>query len=115
MLSKLKEMKKSIIGITLGAIAGVLDIIPMILQDLSWDANLSAFTLWLVVGFLISVTDIKIPGWLKGVLLAFLVLLPSAVIIGAKEPFSLIPIAILTSILGALLGYTYHRVVKKLS
>jgi len=105
-------MKKSIVGLTLGAIAGVFDVIPMILQDLSWDANLSAFTLWLVVGFLISVTEIKVPGWLKGMLIAFLVLLPSAIIIGAKEPFSLVPIAVLTSILGALLGYTYPRVAK---
>jgi len=99
-------MKKSIIGLTIEAIARIINVIPMILHKLNWDANQSAFSLWLVVEFLISVTDIKIPGWLKGVLLAFIVFLLSAIIIGAKEPFSLIPIAIFTSILGALLGYT---------
>gem|GEM_PF-5600971 len=37
-------MKKTFVGIFLGAIAGIIDVIPMILQDLPWNANLSAFT-----------------------------------------------------------------------
>lgn len=102
-------------GLTIGAIAGIIDVIPMILQKLTWDANLSAFSLWVVVGYLLSVTEIEMPTWLKGSLLAFLILLPSAILIGSKEPFSLIPITILTLILGSLSGYTYHKVVEKLS
>ena len=38
-------MKKQVTGIILGIIAGILDVIPMIIQDLTWDANLSAFAL----------------------------------------------------------------------
>ena len=97
-------MKKILFGLLFGAIAGVIDVTPMILQKLSWDANLSAFSLWLVVGFLVSVTDIKINSILKGILIAFLVLLPCAILIGAQEPASLIPIAVMTLILGGLLG-----------
>jgi hypothetical protein len=108
-------MKNSIIGILVGAMAGTLDVIPMVLQNLTWDANLSAFSLWLVVGFLISVTNINIPSWLKGIVLAFLVLTPSAIIIGAQEPETLIPISFFTLILGALSGYTFHKIVKKLN
>ena len=68
--------KKLIIGLLFGGIAGVIDVIPMLWQRLTWDANLSAFSMWVVVGFLISVTDLRIPAAVKGILIAFLVLLP---------------------------------------
>jgi len=98
-------MNKYLKGLLIGAIAGVIDVIPMLLQKLSWDANLSAFSMWVVVGYLVSAVDIKINGVLKGILLAFLVLLPTAIIIGAKEPVSLIPIGVMTLVLGAGVGY----------
>ena len=103
---------KIIIGIGLGAIAGFLDLIPMIIQNLTWDANISAFMMWVVIGFLISVTELKINAILKGILLSFLVLLPSAILIGWNEPLSLLPIAIMTTILGGLIGFAYNRVAK---
>ena len=102
-------MKKQIIGIILGSIAGIVDVIPMIIQKLTWDANISAFIMWIVVGFLIATVDIKIKPVLKGVLIAFLVLLPSAILIGWEEPISLIPITIMTLILGSLLGLFINK------
>ena len=105
-------MRKKISGILLGAAAGVIDVIPMILQGLTWDANLSAFTMWIVVGFLVASVDFKINPILKGILVAFLVLLPTAVIIGWKEPFSLIPIAVMTFILGGGLGVFHSKLNK---
>jgi len=98
-------MTKTKLGIVLGAIAGIIDVIPMILQKLTWDANLSAFSLWIVTGFLIANTNLKIKGVIKGLVISFLVLLPSAIIIGWKEPVSLIPICIMTLLLGSALGY----------
>jgi len=53
-------MKKIKIGILLGVVAGIIDVIPMIMQKLTWDANISAFTMWIVVGFLIATIDLKI-------------------------------------------------------
>ena len=102
-------MKKIKIGILFGAIAGIIDIIPMIMQKLTWDANISAFTMWIIIGFLISTIDLKINSIIKGILLAFLVLLPSAILIGWSELFTLIPIAIMTTILGGLLGFSIHK------
>jgi hypothetical protein len=106
-------MKKIKIGILLGIVAGIIDVIPMIMQKLTWDANISAFSMWIVVGFLISTIDLKINSILKGILIAFLVLLPSAILIGWSEPFALIPIVIMTTILGGLLGFSIHRFSKK--
>lgn len=102
-------MSKILLGIILGIIAGIIDTIPMFLQNLTWDAILSAFFLWVVSGFLIATTNIQINKILKGMLIPLLILLPSAFIIGWKEPFSLVPILIMTIILGSLLGYFIEK------
>ena len=102
-------MKKVQAGILFGVIAGIIDVIPMILQKLSWDANLSAFSMWIVVGFLISTSDLKLNGALKGLLIAFLVVIPIVVLVAAMDPISLVPIGIMTLILGSLLGYLIEK------
>ena len=50
----MEKISKIKIGIILGVIAGIIDVIPMIFQKLTWDANLSAFSLWVIAGFMIS-------------------------------------------------------------
>ena len=103
-------MKRNIItGISLGAVAGIIDVIPMVIQRLTWDANISAFLMWIVIGFILSITELKMNSLLKGILISYLVLLPAAILIGWKEPISLVPILIMTTILGGALGYSFHR------
>ncbi len=103
-------MNKIITGIILGIVAGIIDIIPMVIQKLTWDANTSAFIMWVIVGFLISTVDLKMNSIVKGILIAFLVLMPCAILIGWKEPISLVPIIIITLILGGLLGYSIRKI-----
>lgn len=106
-------MKNNIgLGLLLGAIAGILDVIPMALQGLTWDANISAFSLWVVSGFMLATSNLKLQPVLKGIVIAFLCLLPSVFIIGWNDPFSLVPIGIMTLILGALLGFSYSKLAK---
>ena len=103
-------MKNNIvIGLVLGAVAGILDVIPMLIQRLTWDANLSAFLLWVVSGFFLATTNLKLPPVLKGIVIPFICLLPSALLIGWAEPVSLVPISVMTLILGALLGFAYGK------
>lgn len=104
-------MKTIFIGIILGIAAGIIDVIPMIIKKLTWDANISAFLMWGIIGFLIASTDLNMNPILKGILIAFLVLTPSAVLIGWKEPKSLIPIFVMTLILGGLLGFLIPRLI----
>ena len=106
------KINKILFGIGLGIIAGILDIIPMIYQKLTWDANLSAFSMWVIVGFILSISEFKLKGILKGIVISILILLPSAILIGWKEPISLIPILIMTLVLGGLLGYFIEKVGK---
>ena len=103
------KTNKILYGIGFGAIAGILDVIPMIIQKLTWDANLSAFSMWVIVGFILSVSEFKLKGIFKGITVSFLILLPTAILIGRKEPISLIPILVMTLILGSLLGYFIEK------
>lgn len=105
----MKKLSKIKVGIIFGIIAGIVDVIPMVFQKLTWDANLSAFSLWVISGFLISTSNLRIRSVLKGILISFFVLTPSAIIIGWHQPISLIPIFIMTLILGSLLGYFIDR------
>ena len=106
-------MKNNIIlGTVLGAIAGLFDVVPMVLQRLTWNAELSAFFLWLVSGFMLATSSLRMNPVLKGIVISFLCLLPNVFIIGWKEPLSLIPIGVMTLILGASLGFAYDRLSK---
>jgi len=100
-----RKINKIYYGIGFGIMAGIIDVIPMIIQKLTWDANLSAFSMWIVVGFILSISELKMKGIFKGITVSFLILLPTAILIGWKEPISLLPITVMTLILGSLLGY----------
>jgi hypothetical protein len=106
-------MNKTAAGLICGAIAGFIDLVPMILQNLTWDANLAAFSMWLAVGFFTAHTSIKLIPVLKGILIAFICLLPSAFIIGWTMPESLIGISAMTLVLGALVGWLVNRLTKE--
>ncbi len=85
----------------------------MILQRLSWNADLSAFTLWVVSGFMIATSALNLAPAVKGMVMSFLCLLPSLFIIGAEEPLSLLPIGAMTLLLGSLLGFTFDRLSRR--
>jgi len=68
---------------------------------------------WVVNGFFLSVVDLKIPAAVKGIVVSFLVLAPNAILIGWNKPDALVPIIVMTLLLGALLGYSIERFSKK--
>ena len=107
------NMKRKIFfGTIFGVVAGIIDVIPMMIQNLPIYSILSAFSMWVVLGFIINTSALKINGILKGLLLSFLVILPTAILIAQTEPISLIPISIMTVVLGALLGFISDKFVK---
>jgi hypothetical protein len=106
-------MKKRILtGMVIGVVAGIIDVTPMIIMNLPWSANLSAFSMWVVVGFLLGITELKIHGILKGIILSLLVLLPTLFIIMWEEPMEFIFIPFITIVLGGLAGMFYHILIK---
>ena len=104
------KRNRAVVGVAIGACAGVIDVVPMVLQGLTWDANISAFIQWIVVGFVVSTSTIKVKGAAKGLTLSLLLILPVAVLIGWKQPANLIPVGITTTILGSMLGWGIDRI-----
>jgi len=105
-------MKPVIIGILLGIVAGIIDVIPMVIKKLSWDANLSAFAMWIAAGFFIAAVNLNIHPILEGIMVSLITLVPCAILIGWKEPKSLIPILVMTIVLGGLLGFAISILTK---
>lgn len=101
--------RKIVVGVLLGVISGIIDIIPMIIQKISWEANLSAFMLWVICGFMIATSSIKINAVFKGIIISFLLVIPVGIIVGAQDFASLIPIAVMTIVLGSLLGFSINK------
>jgi hydrogenase/urease accessory protein HupE len=77
----------------------------MIIQGLNWYANTSAFIQWVVLGIIINYVDFKCPAWLKGIIIAEMVTLPTLVIVSQNSLASLVPIIVMSGILGCLVGY----------
>ena len=86
-------MNKIKTGLLSGIVAGIIDVIPMLIQKLPWEANISAFLMWVVTGFFISTSTLNIKPVLKGLIISLLPLLPASILIGWKEPLSLLPIS----------------------
>ena len=106
-------MKKIALSFLLGACAGTIDVIPMIIQNLDKSSIISAFVQWVVLGFII--THVKIPGvdgWFKGLLTSVLSVLPIVVLVFYSDPKSVIPILSMTVILGSLAGWGSTKFIK---
>lgn len=98
-------MRKIWFGFLFGAIAGVIDVIPMLFQGLPLSANLSAFCFWVIAGFMIATSSLKLNSILKGIFMSYLLLVPVGIIVAFSEPLSLVPMSIMTLLLGGGLGY----------
>ncbi|HLD17761.1 MAG TPA: hypothetical protein VJB99_01645 [Patescibacteria group bacterium] len=97
----------------LGLATGIVDVIPMVLQKLDWYANASAFIQWIVVAIFISYSSMKLKGWIKGLLIAEMAAIPIMILVLANEPWSVLPIATTSALLGSLVGFFNEKLEKK--
>ena len=100
------------IALLIGAIAGTIDTIPMILQGINLYACFSAYIHWIVLGTIIPYLDWNIKPWLKGLIISELSALPIMIIVAENEPFSIIPILLFSAVLGVFVGIAGNRFVK---
>jgi len=97
-------MSKFFVALLIGAVAGIIDVIPMLLQKLNKYANLSAFVFWLVLGVVIAYVQSPLAPWLKGLLIAEASAAPIAIMVAEQDKKSMAPILLMSAILGALVG-----------
>ncbi|MBP2644805.1 MAG: hypothetical protein H6Q75_245 [Firmicutes bacterium] len=106
-------MKKFLLSLVLGLFAGIIDVIPMIAQGLDWYSNISAFIHWIIMGVIIAYTVFDIKGWLKGLIVAEISSLPIAILVFQHDANAVIPIFVMSAILGSLIGFLSSKYVKE--
>jgi hypothetical protein len=92
------------IALGIGVVAGIIDVVPMIIQKLDRSACISAFVHWIALGLIIPFVGWGIQPWLKGLLVAELAALPVMIIVYPKDRKALIPMSVFSAILGAGVG-----------
>ena len=97
-------MNDFLIAILIGIVAGLIDVIPMIIMKLEKVANISAFTHYFVLGIVIPFVDWGLAPWITGVIISLLSALPIMIIVFPKDKKPLIPMTIFSIILGAGIG-----------
>ncbi len=93
-------MSDIFIALMIGIIAGIIDVIPMIIQKMEKSANLSAFFHWIVLGLIIPFVSWNIAAWLKGLIIAELSAIPVLFMVASQDKKAILPITIMSAILG---------------
>ncbi len=93
-------MKEISIALIIGIIAGIIDVIPMMIQKMERSANLSAFSHWVVLGLIIPFVSWDIAPWLKGLIIAEISAIPVLFMVASKDKKAILPISVMSAILG---------------
>ena len=92
-------------ALVIGIVAGIVDVLPMVVQKMPWRANASAFMHWVALGLVIPYVHWGIAPWLKGMLIALLFAVPILLIVTETDKKALIPITVMSLLLGAGVGW----------
>jgi hypothetical protein len=102
-------MNTILISIAIGIAAGLLDILPMVLQKQDRRAIISAFLQYFFVGILIVNTNLfGLPWWLQGGMIALALALPVVVIVAEKDKKAAPIICGTAVVLGTLISLAGH-------
>ena len=102
-------MKETLLTLLIGFVVGIIDILPMIKMKLDKYAISSAFTFYLIMPFIIFNSYLLANiWWLKGGIIAFVLSIPTIIIISKAEKKSIFPVGIMAIILGTIIGIAGH-------
>lgn len=97
-------MHDILMALLIGLIAGLIDVIPMIIQKLDETSCISAFIHYFALGIIIPFVNWDMEPWLKGIIIALLMSLPVMVIVYSKDKKAILPMIIFALVLGAGIG-----------
>lgn len=102
-------MDTLLISVVIGIVAGVIDIIPMILQKLDKRATISAFLQYFFVSIIIVNIDLPhVVWWLEGGLISFALALPVVCLVSKEDKKAVSIILTVAFVLGTLIGIAGH-------
>ncbi len=97
-------MNNLLIAVIIGLGAGLIDVIPMIIQKLDKTSCISAFIHYFILGLIIPYVNWDLDPWFKGMIISLLMALPVIVIVSSKDKKAIIPMIIFSLVLGAGIG-----------
>ena len=97
-------MENIFIALCIGIVAGVIDVVPMLIQKLDKFSCVSAFIHWIVLGLIIPYLNWGIQPWLKGLIIAELTAIPIMIIVYPQAPKALVPMFVFSAVLGIGVG-----------
>jgi len=98
-------MDTLLLSVIIGITAGVIDIIPMIIQKLDKRATISAFLQYFFVSVIIVNIDLPhVVWWLQGGLISVALALPVVMIVASEDKKAVPVILTMAAILGSLIG-----------
>ncbi|MDA3816700.1 MAG: hypothetical protein PF486_04935 [Prolixibacteraceae bacterium] len=97
-------MNNFLIALIIGLVAGLIDIIPMIIQKLDKQDTISAFVHYFALGLIIPFVNWTVAPWIKGIIIALLTAIPIMIIVYPKDKKAIIPMILFSLILGAGIG-----------
>jgi hypothetical protein len=102
-------MSKLLTALLIGAGAGVLDTIPMLLRKATWHEVAVPFVHWLMLVVLIAYVKMPLHPALKGSIVAVMTTLPILIGYSQTKPTSVMPILGISIALGAVVGWLTNR------
>ena len=100
------EINHIAIALLLGTIAGLIDALPMIKMQVPRFSIWYVFAQWVFIGLLIPFVNWPFAGWLKGLIIGVLGMIPVAIIACHRNKKRVPAILLFAAILGAAIGYT---------
>ena len=103
------KMDTLLLSAIIGVAAGIIDVIPMIIQKLDKRATISAFLQYFFVSIIIVNIDLPhVVWWLQGGLISVALTLPVVFIVSTQEKKAVPIILTMAAILGTLIGIAGH-------
>lgn len=74
---------------------------------------MSAFFFWIAMGIIIPNVDLALKGWIKGFVISELSGLPVFILVFKNEPIVVVPMIIMSFVLGSIVGYLSDKYAAK--
>jgi hypothetical protein len=97
-------MSEILIAATIGLVAALIDVIPMIIQKLDKISCMSAFFHYFVLGLIIPFVNWDLAPWLKGMIISLLVAIPVMIIVYSEDKKAIVPMTLFAIVLGTGIG-----------
>ncbi|MDR2652892.1 MAG: hypothetical protein LBC68_11390 [Prevotellaceae bacterium] len=102
-------MDTLLLSVIIGIAAGIIDVIPMIIQKLPKHSTIAAFVYFFFISIIIVNIDLPhISWWLEGGLISFALMIPVLIHVGHTDKKPLPIITANTIIIGTLIGIAGH-------